>query len=120
MAQTIINAIKLENSNAYLLTGIRGVGKTTTARLIAKALNCTKNFSEGEKCKTSENCHCKEIVGLIIDVLEMDAASKTGIDDIRELIENSNTVQLVQNLKYLLSTKFVCYQSKLLTAYLKL
>ena len=91
MAQTIINAIKLgKTPNAYLLTGIRGVGKTTTARLIAKALNCTKNFSEGENCKIDENCHCKEIVeSNHMDVLEMDAASKTGIDDIRELIENS-------------------------------
>ena len=91
MAQTITNAIKLgKTPNAYLLTGIRGVGKTTTARLIAKALNCTKNFSLGEKCKESENCHCKEIVGSNhMDVLEMDAASKTGIDDVRELIENS-------------------------------
>ena len=91
MAQTIINAIKLgKTPNAYLLTGIRGIGKTTTARLIAKALNCTKNFSSGEKCKESENCHCKEIVGSNhMDVLEMDAASKTGIDDVRELIENS-------------------------------
>ena len=91
MAQTITNAIKLgKTPNAYLLTGIRGVGKTTTARLIAKALNCTKNFSSGEKCKESENCHCKEIVGSNhMDVLEMDAASKTGIDDVRELIENS-------------------------------
>ena len=91
MAQTITNAITLgKTPNAYLLTGIRGVGKTTTARLIAKALNCTKNFSSGEKCKESENCHCKEIVGSNhMDVLEMDAASKTGIDDVRELIENS-------------------------------
>ena len=91
MSQTITNAIKLgKTPNAYLLTGIRGVGKTTTARLIAKALNCTKNFSEGENCKTDENCHCKEIVeSNHMDVLEMDAASKTGIDDIRELIENS-------------------------------
>ena len=91
IAQTISNAIKINKTpNAYLLTGIRGVGKTTTARLIAKALNCTKNFSEGEKCKTGENCHCKEIVeSNHMDVLEMDAASKTGIDDIRELIENS-------------------------------
>ena len=91
MAKTITNAIKLgKTPNAYLLTGIRGVGKTTTARLIAKALNCTKNFSEGEKCKSDENCHCKEIVNSNhMDVLEMDAASKTGIDDIRELIENS-------------------------------
>ena len=91
MSETITNAIKLDKTpNAYLLTGIRGVGKTTTARLIAKALNCTKNFSEGEKCKSDENCHCKEIVNSNhMDVLEMDAASKTGIDDIRELIENS-------------------------------
>ena len=91
MAQTITNAIKLgKTPNAYLLTGIRGVGKTTTARLIAKALNCTKNFSSGEKCNVSENCHCKEIVeSKHLDVLEMDAASKTGIDDVRELIENS-------------------------------
>ena len=91
MAKTITNAIKLgKTPNAYLLTGIRGVGKTTTARLIAKALNCTKNFSEGEKCKTNENCHCQEIVNSNhMDVLEMDAASKTGIDDIRDLIENS-------------------------------
>ena len=91
MSQTITNAIKLgKTPNAYLLTGIRGVGKTTTARLIAKALNCTKNFSEGEKCKVSENCHCKEIVeSNHMDVLEMDAASKTGIDDVRELIENA-------------------------------
>ena len=91
MSETITNAIKLDKTpNAYLLTGIRGVGKTTTARLIAKALNCTKNFSEGEKCKSDENCHCKEIVNSNhMDILEMDAASKTGIDDIRELIENS-------------------------------
>ena len=91
ITQTITNAIKLgKTPNAYLLTGIRGVGKTTTARLIAKALNCTKNFSAGEKCNPSENCHCKEIVDSNhMDVLEMDAASKTGIDDVRELIENS-------------------------------
>ena len=91
MSQTITNAIKLgKTPNAYLLTGIRGVGKTTTARLIAKALNCTKNFADGEKCTTEENCHCKEIVNSNhMDVLEMDAASKTGIDDVRELIENS-------------------------------
>ncbi len=91
MVQTITNAIKLNKTpNAYLLTGIRGVGKTTTARLIAKALNCSKDFSKGEKCNTGEYCHCSEIINSNhMDILEIDAASKTGIDDVRELIENS-------------------------------
>ena len=91
MSQTITNGIKLgKTPNAYLLTGIRGVGKTTTARLIAKALNCSKDFSKGEKCKANEYCHCAEIINSNhMDILEMDAASKTGIDDVRELIENS-------------------------------
>lgn len=91
MVQTIINSIKSDRlPNAYLLTGIRGVGKTTTARLIAKAINCKKNFIECEKCSLGEYCHCKEISNSKhLDVLEMDAASKTGIDDVRELIESS-------------------------------
>tara|TARA_B100000029_G_scaffold86706_1_gene76910 strand:+ start:2064 stop:3758 length:1695 start_codon:yes stop_codon:yes gene_type:complete len=88
MVETITNSIKLNKlPNAYLLTGIRGVGKTTTARLIAKALNCNKNFINEENC----NCnHCEEISSSRhLDVLEMDAASRTGIDDVRELIESS-------------------------------
>jgi len=92
MAQTITNAIKLSKTpNAYLLTGIRGVGKTTTARLIAKALNCQKNSDEKIKCSSEKFCPtCEEIISSNhIDILEIDAASKTGIDDIRELIENS-------------------------------
>ena len=92
MASTITNAIKIgKTPNAYLLTGIRGVGKTTTARLIAKALNCIKNVDDTKKCTIEKFCgSCKEIVNSNhIDILEMDAASKTGIDDVRELIENS-------------------------------
>ena len=91
MVQTIINSIKLNRlPNAYLLTGIRGVGKTTTARLIAKAINCKKDFINQEKCATGEYCHCSEISNSKhLDVLEMDAASRTGIDDVRELIESS-------------------------------
>jgi DNA polymerase III subunit gamma/tau len=91
MVETIINSIKLNKlPNAYLLTGIRGTGKTTTARLIAKAINCKKNFiaeKVGEYCDCDS---CKEIgQDNHLDVLEMDAASRTGIDDVRELIESS-------------------------------
>jgi DNA polymerase-3 subunit gamma/tau len=89
MVQIIKNAIKLDRiPNAYLLTGIRGVGKTTTARIIAKAINC-KDFEKGmTKCEGF--CHCEAITNSNhIDVLEMDAASKTGIDDIRELIDSA-------------------------------
>ena len=92
MAQTITNSIKLNKTpNAYLLTGIRGVGKTTTARLIAKALNCEKNKDTKINCSSEKFCTtCQEIISSNhIDILEMDAASKTGIDDVRELIENS-------------------------------
>ena len=93
MVETITNSIKSNKlPNAYLLTGIRGTGKTTTARLIAKAINCNKNFVQGEKCsdEDKELCHCKEINNSKhLDVLEMDAASRTGIDDVRELIESS-------------------------------
>jgi len=92
MAQTITNAIRLgKTPNAYLLTGIRGVGKTTTARLIAKALNCEKNKDPKKICLNPNFCEtCQQIVNSNhIDILEMDAASKTGIDDVRELIENS-------------------------------
>ncbi|MBD22042.1 MAG: DNA polymerase III, subunit gamma and tau [Alphaproteobacteria bacterium] len=92
IAETISNAIKIKKTpNAYLLTGIRGVGKTTTARLIAKALNCLKNIKDGKMCNENEICqHCSEIENSNhIDVLEMDAASKTGIDDVRELIDGA-------------------------------
>ena len=92
MAQTITNAIKLgKTPNAYLLTGIRGVGKTTTARLIAKSLNCLKNLDKEVNCSSENFCNsCVEIINSNhMDILEMDAASKTGIDDVRELIENA-------------------------------
>ena len=92
MARTVINSIKIgKTPNAYLLTGIRGVGKTTTARLIAKSLNCLKNLDKTKNCSSEKFCEsCQEIVqSNHMDVIEMDAASKTGIDDIRDLIENS-------------------------------
>ena len=88
MVETITNSIKLNKlPNAYLLTGIRGTGKTTTARLIARALNCKNDFLKEENCECD---NCEEIANSRhLDVIEMDAASKTGIDDVRELIESS-------------------------------
>ena len=74
--------------NAFLFTGIRGVGKTTIARILAKSLNCEN--SEKNNCLKNKCNNCDEISeSRHIDVLEMDAASKTGVDDVRDLIEFS-------------------------------
>ncbi len=89
IAETIHNAIKSNKTpNAYLFTGIRGVGKTTIARIIAKSLNCLKGIDNLCKDKLCENCEAISNSNHI-DVLEMDAASKTGVDDVRDLIEFS-------------------------------
>ena len=88
IATTIYNSIKNNNSaNAFLFTGIRGIGKTTFARIVAKALNCENEIET--MCENKCN-NCVSITNSNhIDVLEMDAASKTGVDDVRELIEFS-------------------------------
>jgi len=89
VAETIKNAIKLNKTpNAYLFTGIRGIGKTTTARIVAKSLNCLNGPDKLCKDHFCENCEAISNSSHI-DVLEMDAASKTGVDDVRDLIEFS-------------------------------
>jgi len=89
IAETIYNSIKQNKvPNAYLFTGIRGVGKTTTARIVAKALNCENGIDNLCKNELCENCSSISQSNHI-DVLEMDAASKTGVDDVRDLIEFS-------------------------------
>ncbi|WP_374283985.1 DNA polymerase III subunit gamma/tau [Novosphingobium sp.] len=91
MVQTLANAIKRDRlAHAFLMTGIRGVGKTSTARLIAKALNCIG--PDGQGGPTIDPCgQCEPCVAIAegrhIDVIEMDAASHTGVDDVREIIE---------------------------------
>ena len=91
MVQTLGNAIKRGRlAHAFLMTGVRGVGKTSTARLIAKALNCIGQDGQGgptiDPCGVCEPCRAIA-EGRHIDVIEMDAASHTGVDDVREIIE---------------------------------
>ena len=91
MVQTLSNAIASGRlAHAFILTGVRGVGKTSTARIIARALNCTGADGTGEA--TASPCGtCKNCVAIAedrhVDVMEMDAASRTGVEDIRELID---------------------------------
>ncbi len=91
MVQTLANAIRRDRlAHAFLMTGVRGVGKTSTARLIAKALNCIGPDGQGgptiDPCGVCEPC-VAIAEGRHIDVIEMDAASNTGVDDVREIIE---------------------------------
>ena len=91
MVQTLANAIERGRiAHAFLLTGVRGVGKTSTARLIAKALNCVGPDGQGgptiAPCNACEPCRAIS-EGRHIDVIEMDAASHTGVDDVREIID---------------------------------
>ena len=89
LVQILTNSIKNNRiAYSYILTGVRGVGKTTTARLLAKSLNCKDKLENtSEPCDDCESCNSISSDNNL-DVIEMDGASKTGIDDIREIIEN--------------------------------
>lgn len=91
LVRTLSNSLKTGRlAHAFILTGVRGVGKTTTARLMARALNCIG--ADGQSGPTTEPCgHCEQCVAISqekhVDVIEVDAASRTGVDDVRELID---------------------------------
>ncbi len=89
MVKTLTNAFRHDRiAHAFLLTGVRGVGKTTTARIIAKGLNCTRDDGPTiDPCGTCEAC-VSVAEGRNVDVLEMDAASNTGVGDVREIIDS--------------------------------
>ena len=85
--QALVNALDSQRlHHAYLFTGTRGVGKTTIARIFSKSLNCEQGVSS---TPCGECASCQEIdQGRSVDLLEIDAASRTGVDDMRELLEN--------------------------------
>ena len=95
----IYNSIKINKiANAFLFTGIRGIGKTTFARIVAKALNCKKGLEN--LCENNFCSNCEAIINSNhVDVLEIDAASRTGVDDVRELIEFSRYGPSIANYK---------------------
>ncbi len=99
ITSTIFNSLKnKKSSNAYLFTGIRGIGKTTFARIVAKALNCEREVDN--LCNDNFCANCESIINSNhIDVLEIDAASRTGVDDVRELIEFSRYAPTVARFK---------------------
>jgi len=102
LVKTVTNAIKNGKPfHAYLLTGIRGIGKTSSARIIAKILNCSEAQIEGEDILPCEKCKsCLAIQeDSHPDVIELDAASKTGVNDVRELIDGSRYVPILSKYK---------------------
>ena len=119
--ETIKNSILSKNlPNAYLLSGIRGVGKTTTARLIAQAINCKKNFIQGEKCNPGEYCSCKEINEFKnLDVIEIDGAQHTGVDSTKELIASCMYAPTTVKYKVIIADEFQMLSKSSFAALLK-
>ena len=119
--ETIKNSIILKKlPNAYLLSGIRGVGKTTTARLIAQAINCKKNFIKEEKCNPGEYCSCKEINEFKnLDVIEIDGAQYGGVDATKELLASCMYAPTTVKYKVIIADEFQMLSKSSFAALLK-
>ena len=99
--------VQKKASHAYLFCGIRGTGKTTLARLFAKALNCQSPSESGEPCNTCDSC--KEIAGgRSLDIIEIDGASNRGIDDIRNINETLGYATFQGRYKIFIMMKSTC------------
>ena len=118
ICSVVEGSIKLNRvAHAFLFSGTRGVGKTTLARILGKILNC-----EELKKDKIEACHqCATCISIEnesnMDVVEIDAASRTGVADVREIIENINYKPVSSKKKFLLLMKFTCFQKQHLMHY---
>ena len=108
VVRTLRNAVGQGNiAHAYIFSGPRGTGKTTTARIIAKAANCLEQDLSKRPCNQCENCLAVN-EGRFLDLIEVDAASNTSVDDVRELRDTINFAPSKASLRCISSMKSIC------------